>query len=60
MPVTSDNCTSCLEMPKTRKEIRRGVRDNYLARRARKSYRHGPTLNSLFEEQPSPRHTYTF
>ena len=44
-------------MPKTRKEIRRGVRDNYLAGRARKSYRHGPTLNSSFEEQPSPSET---
>ena len=44
-------------MPKTRKEIRRGVRDNYLAGRARKSYRHRPTLNSSFQEQPSPSET---
>jgi hypothetical protein len=44
-------------MPKTRKERRRRIKNNYLSGKVRKSYTHGPLLNNSLEgdaEQPGP------
>ena len=39
-----------VKMPKTRKERKRRVKDNYLTGKSRKSYTHAPSLNSSLEE----------